>query len=51
MGRHSCGERDELEGSLLAERREYVQIAARRWMMNKKELEMEVNVSQHPRVY
>lgn len=33
------------------ERRECVRIAARRWMVNKKELEMEMNVSQHPRVY
>lgn len=39
------------EGFLFAERRECMLIAARRWMGNKRELEMEMNVSQHPRVY
>lgn len=39
------------EGFLFAQRRECMLMAARRWMGNKRELEMEMNVSQHPRVY
>lgn len=50
-GRHFYEDGAGEEGSLLVERRECVRTAVGRWMVNKRELEMEMNVSQHPRVY
>lgn len=46
-----CEERAGEEGSLCVERWERVWMTAESWLLNKRELEMEMKVSQHPSVY
>lgn len=45
-----CAEEAGEEGSLRVERWELVWMAAESWLLNKRELEMEMKVSQHPSV-
>lgn len=45
-----CAEEAGEEGSLHVERWKLVWMAAESWLLNKRELEMEMKVSQHPSV-